>query len=199
MNKKDFIGALTDRLGEIPQAELERSVEYYSEMIDDRIEDGMSEEEAVAQIGSVDDAVSEVLSGISLPKLIKNKASRHKSSSAAQTVLAVLTFPIWFPIMLTAIILFITFFILIITLVIALSTIPFSFGISALAALIGFVVLLFTARGPSASLLLGGGLVCLGIFLLVCPAFTVTVKAIFRICKRFVLWIKSLFIGRKTQ
>ncbi len=199
MNKEEFIESLRSRLGEIPPEELERSVEYYSEMIDDRIEDGMTEEEAVAQIGSVDDAVSQVLSGISLPKLIKNKASKHRNSSALQTLLAVMAFPVWFPLLITAIVLFITFFVLIIALVIVLFSIPFSFGISAIAALIGCVILLFTAQGTTASILLGGGLVCLGLFLFMCPVFSGTVKGVFRMSKRFVLWVKSLFIGRKAQ
>ncbi|MBQ7459869.1 MAG: DUF4097 family beta strand repeat protein [Oscillospiraceae bacterium] len=61
MNKKEFIDELCKRLRKTPADEAERTVNYYSEAIDDRIEDGMTEEEAVAALGSIDDIVREVI------------------------------------------------------------------------------------------------------------------------------------------
>ncbi len=51
MNKEEFLNALRAGLAGLPQADIERSVQYYREMIDDRIEDGMREIDAVADIG----------------------------------------------------------------------------------------------------------------------------------------------------
>ena len=39
MNKQEFLKALSDRLQGIPKEDREKSLEYYSEMIDDRTED----------------------------------------------------------------------------------------------------------------------------------------------------------------
>ena len=49
MNKTEFLDALRHALGKLPSYEVEQSIAFYAEMIDDRIEDGMSEQEAVAQ------------------------------------------------------------------------------------------------------------------------------------------------------
>ena len=47
MNKQEFITLLEKRLFELPQVEKEHLLNYYNETIEDRIEDGMSEAEAV--------------------------------------------------------------------------------------------------------------------------------------------------------
>ena len=48
MNKDLFMNELMARLSGLPQADIEERLAFYSEMIDDRIEDGMTEEEAAA-------------------------------------------------------------------------------------------------------------------------------------------------------
>ena len=52
MNKKRFLSELRRGLSGLPQAEVEERLSFYSDMIDDRIEDGCSEAAAVAEIGS---------------------------------------------------------------------------------------------------------------------------------------------------
>lgn len=42
MNKQDFLGALRRGLLGLPEEDIENSVEFYSEMIDDRIDEGRS-------------------------------------------------------------------------------------------------------------------------------------------------------------
>ena len=52
MTKREFIDVLNARTGALPEAERERLSAYFAEIIDDRMEDGVSEEEAVAALGS---------------------------------------------------------------------------------------------------------------------------------------------------
>ena len=53
---------------------IEERLEFYSEMIDDRIEEGKSEFEAVREIGDVDEVVSQIASETPLYRLVKEKA-----------------------------------------------------------------------------------------------------------------------------
>ena len=69
MTKQAFLSALRDGLSGLPQADLEERINFYSEMIDDRMEEGVPEEEAVAGLGSVDDVVSQILSDIPTNRL----------------------------------------------------------------------------------------------------------------------------------
>ena len=55
MNKQSFLDALKEKLYGLPWQELKERLDFYSEMIDDRMEEGITEEEAVAAIEIVED------------------------------------------------------------------------------------------------------------------------------------------------
>ena len=55
MTKLKFLLSLHDKLSDLPQNEVEERLSFYSEMIEDRMEEGVSEEEAVSARGSVDE------------------------------------------------------------------------------------------------------------------------------------------------
>ena len=61
MNKVCFLNELSEKLAGLSGEERSRFLNYCSEMIDDRMESGMSEEEAVAAIGSADEFTHELL------------------------------------------------------------------------------------------------------------------------------------------
>lgn len=54
MNKEQFLTQVKQRISALPQTDIEKSLDYYSEIIDDYIEDGLSQEQAIEQIGTVD-------------------------------------------------------------------------------------------------------------------------------------------------
>ena len=60
MNKIDFLLLLHDKLSALPAEEVEEGLNFYSEMIEDRIDEGMTEEEAVASVGSVDEIAAQI-------------------------------------------------------------------------------------------------------------------------------------------
>jgi uncharacterized membrane protein len=97
MNKVEFINALKEKLSNIPLKEVEERISFYSEMIDDKIEDGISEEDAVNQIGSVDEVINQILKEIPLSKIVKEKRKTIKSKQlkAWEIVLLALGSPIW--------------------------------------------------------------------------------------------------------
>lgn len=59
MTKSEFILSLSEALTHLPGQERVRILEYYEEMIDDRVESGMSEENAVAAMGSIEEILKE--------------------------------------------------------------------------------------------------------------------------------------------
>ena len=50
MNKEVFLSELRKKLSGLPQSDIDERISFYAEMIDDRIEDGMTEEAAIEQI-----------------------------------------------------------------------------------------------------------------------------------------------------
>ena len=80
MDKFEFLYELSEKLSGIPEDDKQKSLEYYGELIDDAIEDGVLEEDAVKSLGSIDNIVNDVYSSLSLPKLIKAKIKAKAKS-----------------------------------------------------------------------------------------------------------------------
>ena len=61
MTKLNFILSLNEKLSGLPQNDIEERLRFYTEMIEDRMEEGLSEEEAVLAVGSVDEIAEQIL------------------------------------------------------------------------------------------------------------------------------------------
>ena len=90
MTKLQFLLALHDKLAGLPRNEVEERLNFYSEMIEDRMEDGLSEEEAVAAVGSIDEIAAQITADIPLIKIVKEKVKPKRKRNAWEiTLLAV--------------------------------------------------------------------------------------------------------------
>ncbi len=61
MYKNEFLENLKNRLSSLPIGEVEKTVEYYRELIEDMVEDGMTEETAVGSLRDINHITDEVL------------------------------------------------------------------------------------------------------------------------------------------
>jgi len=77
MMKSDFLDLIRKGLSSLSEDDINKSIRYYSEMIDDRIEDGISEEEAVAAMGDPEAVIAEILKDTE----IVNKEEEPKTES----------------------------------------------------------------------------------------------------------------------
>ena len=102
MNKQEFLAQLRKKLSGAPQNEVEERLIFYGEMIDDRIEEGMSEEDAVGEIGDIDTIVSEVISSIPMSAIVKEKTKPKRKMKAWEIVLLILGSPIWLSLFIAA-------------------------------------------------------------------------------------------------
>ena len=66
MTKEAFFSALAAGLS--GSADRDEILDFYAEMVADRMEDGMTEEEAVAQLGSVEEILSRCVQGLTVTK-----------------------------------------------------------------------------------------------------------------------------------
>ena len=82
MNKTEFLSRLRINLCGASEQDVKTAEDFYCEMIDDRVESGMSEQEAVDSLGSPEDAAKNILLEMPLGKLIKVKAKRSRRHEA---------------------------------------------------------------------------------------------------------------------
>ena len=78
MKRVEFLKALKAQLWALPEADVQCSLDYYSEMIDDRMEDGLTEEEAVAAIGNLEEIVQQILGETPRPPVVVEPAKKEK-------------------------------------------------------------------------------------------------------------------------
>ena len=83
MSRDAFIGELRHRMAGLPQQTVERTVEYYSELIADSVEDGMSEEEAVARLGSLEEIVANVVKDTPLSQIVQTRVQEKKAKGVS--------------------------------------------------------------------------------------------------------------------
>lgn len=100
MNKREFTSKLKRRLFNLPKQELKERISFYSEMIDDRIEDGLSEEEAVRAVGSIDEVVEQILS--ERPELAGNNRAKHRDLKKWEIALIAIGSPVWASLLIAA-------------------------------------------------------------------------------------------------
>ena len=100
MNKQQFIDRLKKKLSDLPASEVNDRVAFYSEMIDDKIEEGFSEEDAVADVlSSVEDAEKITADASNAGEIKAEKQKRRPK--VWEIVLIVLGSPIWLSILIS--------------------------------------------------------------------------------------------------
>ena len=93
MTKQQFLSELRLRLSDLPYADQKRSLDYYSEMIDDRVEDGLSEEDAIKKIGAPAMAASQIMQDMPITTLARARIGN--SHSALAITLIIIGSPLW--------------------------------------------------------------------------------------------------------
>ena len=197
MLKQEFLDALRNSLSGLPQADIEERLTFYGEMIDDRIEEGRTEEEAVNEIGPVDEVVQQIVAETPLTRLVKEKIKPKRRMRAWEIVLLILGFPLWFPLLVAAGAVVLALYVTLWSLVIALWAIEVAFIVSAVALLCGTVVFFVSGHGLAGLFVLGAALIfaALSIFLFFgCVAAS---KGTVLLAKKIVIGIKNLFVGKE--
>ena len=95
MNKSDYLNSLESKLSKLPKIEVNERIAFYSEMIDDYMEEGLSEVEALEKIGSVEDIAKQITEEIPLTKIIIDKVKPKRKLSALEIILLIIGSPIW--------------------------------------------------------------------------------------------------------
>ena len=199
MLKSEFLKQLENRLVGIPKEDLNRTIDYYNEIISDKQEDGMSEEEAINSLGSIDEIVKDILNEIPIKKLVKEKLQLNRKLKTWEIVLLSATSIIWVPI---AIVMFAVILVLYVCLwsgVISLGAAAFSCLASSFIAIIGSIDFV-TGNVCNGLFLIGTGIASLGIGVLLGILTFKFAKIMVIVCKKIILKIKSLFIrGEKNE
>lgn len=196
MTKIKFLLSLHDKLSALPQDEVEERLNFYSEMIEDRMEEGLSEEDAVAAVGSVDEIAEQIVAEIPLSKMAIEKIKPKRKLRVWEIVLFALGSPIWISLLVAA------FSVVISVYAVAWAVIASLWAV--FGALVGCAVggvvdgVFFAISGSvlSGLAVIGGGLVCAGLSIFLFFGCVASTKGVVWLTKNVVVAIKNCFIKK---
>lgn len=110
MYKQDFFNEIKNRLKDFNNEETKKLLEYYDELINDYMDAGLSEEEAIAKLGNVEKIINDIKTDLVIER------SKRKNTNSLKNfiiILSICTSPVLIPIGITF---FVLFFVLLLTL-----------------------------------------------------------------------------------
>lgn len=199
MNKTEFLDELKTRLFGLPDSDIKEHLDFYAEMIDDRIEDGLREEEAVAQIGNTEEIVSRILEDFPLSKIVKEKVKPKRKLSVWEVILLVLGAPLWLPLIVAAAAVILALFLSLLVILLSLWVIAASLAVCFIGGLFTAIVMVMRGYILTGIMCVGTALVCAGLSIFMFFACRAISKWVFAGLKKAVRKIKAHFVGKGNK
>ena len=198
MNKEIFSKQLRKRLSALPQKDLEERINFYLEMIDERMAEGLSEEDAISALGSIDEIAKQIIADTSLVKIVRKKIRPQRRLSALEIVLLALGSPIWLSLIIAA-------FAVILSLYLSFWSVIVSFWASfvAVACFALCIIVIGGIFAVKSNLLKGiaiiiSGLICVGLAILLYFICIVVTKGAVALTKKLVNWLKNRILKKES-
>ena len=199
MDKNQFLDGLKRELSGLPQNDVDERLSFYSEMIDDRMEEGLTEEEAVAEIGNAEDIASQIISETPLTKIVKEKIKPKRSLRAWEILLIVIGSPIWGALLIAALAIVFSGYVVLWSLIVSLWAVEVSFIAVSLACLASSAVFFIKREIPSALAMLGAGILFAGLSIFLFIGCVGATRGAASLTKKIAVRIKSLFVGKEKD
>ncbi len=199
MNKEEFLSALRKSLlkAKVSKSEVEKSLAFYGEAIDDYIEAGMDEESAVGKLGSINTITSCVVADI--PPVPRAVAKAGTGSKALNIVLLVIGSPIWMSIGLALAACAFSVYVSLWAIIISLWACVLTFFLCAPAGIIGSVLGFMQNIPESALFLLGSGLAVCGLGIFSFLGARIASIQMVEVTRHFARWVAHFFKKNTTR
>lgn len=155
MTKEHFLKRLRHCLAGLPSKDVEDRLTFYSEIIDDKMEDGLSEEQAVRGIGSADFIAAQIIRDTPLKDIAKERFKPKEGTRVWIILFLVLGSPIWLSLLIAGFALFVSLYILLWTLIVSVWTVFGSLAVFAAGTAFGGVFFFMSSSPISALAALG--------------------------------------------
>ena len=198
MVKQEFLAQLRQGLAGLPPKELEERLSFYAEMVDDRMEEGLSEENAVRAMGDAEELIAQIAADVPLAKLVKEKIRPKRRLRAWEITLLAVGSPIWVTLLLAVAAVILSLFVSLWAVIVSLWAVPVSLGGTAVGCLVGGVRFALGEHLLSGLATIGAGVACAGLTIFAvygCKAATVGAA---RLMKKTIWGIKTCF-ARKGE
>lgn len=197
MNKNIFLAELRKRMPGLQQSDIEEQLNFYSEMIDDQMEEGFSEEEAVSAVGTIDEIVPHIIADIPLSKILNEKIIRNKKIRIWEIVLLILGSPIWLSLIIAAFTVIVSLYVVLWSVIISLWAIFASAVGCVFGGIIAGVIFVCAHNTLAGIAMIGIGIMCLGLSIFLFYGCKASTKGTILLTKKITTIIKICFIKKE--
>ncbi len=199
MRKQEFLDRLRVQLSGLPKSDVDEHLNFYNEMIDDRIEDGLSEEEAVARLGSVEAVASQIIADVPLIRIAREKIKPKRRLRAWEILLLAVGSPLWLSLLIAAVAVVFSLYAVLWSVVVSLwsvfvSTVACAFA--GIAVGIGFACFGSPVAGFA---MISAGIVCAGLSVFLFFGCKAATKGTAILTKKMACAIKKSVAGKETR
>ncbi|MBQ3195397.1 MAG: DUF1700 domain-containing protein [Clostridia bacterium] len=200
MDKREFIEKLCAELTGLPYLETEERVNFYREMIDDRMEEGLTEEEAVGEIGNPADIAAQIIAEHFVPEEESAPDEKTKRKFATwEIVLLVLGAPIWVSLAAAVVSVAFALYAVIWSVVVSLWAAAFAAAASFLGGLVSAVHFAVKGNGIQGLCIFGCALICAGVSILLCILNKYVTDSIIQLTKKCAVSVREKFAKRRAK
>lgn len=198
MNRQEFLCLLREELRGLPQDDINERVIFYSEMIDDLVEEGFSEEDAVNSLGNTDEIISQIVTEVPLTKLVKEKTTPKKNLEWRTITLLILGSPIWLSLLIAAVAVVLSLYAAAWCVIISLWSVFASVTGSVIGTVFASIMAFIKGNSTSGIAMIGAAVACAGLSILLFFGCKATTKGFLLFIKKAMLKIKNS-LRRKEQ
>ena len=197
MNKQEFLTRLQKGLSGLPSEDREERVNFYSEMIDDRVEEGILEEDAVAEIGDVDTVISQIVADTPLTRLVKEKIKPKRKLRGWEIALLIIGSPMWLSLLCAMLAVGLSLYVSLWAVVVSLWAVFGALVGCAAGGIASCIRFGIDGNVPNMFAFMGASLVCTGLFIFMFFGCKAATKGSAALTKKLIIVIKNCFMKKE--
>ena len=198
MTKAEFLQAIETGLAGLPHQDREERINFYSEIIDDRIEEGLSEEAAINEIGSVDEIIRQTVTDRYYTSL-QNPPKQKNRLPVWVIVLLCVGAPLWISLAAAAFSIVVSIYATIWSVAVTLWAVFGALVGAGAGCILGGIIYAIWVHPTAGLLAISAGMVCTGLSILMFYGCMWSTKGFAWLTKIMVVGIKNCFVRKEKK
>ena len=199
MNKAEFLQKLDAGLAGLSREDREEQLNFYSEMIDDRMEEGLSEEDAVAAVGSIKEIVSQIVTERYYANLSAPPKKERRTLPVWAIVLLIVGSPVWISLAAAPFSEIVAIYASIWSVVVSLWAVFGALVGTGIGTIVGGILYAIFINATAGLSLFAGGLVCAGLSIFLFYGCIWATKGTVLLAKLIFVGIKNCFVRKEKN
>lgn len=197
MTKYEFLSSLQNRLSGLPQEDVEERLHFYGEMIEDRMEEGLLEAEAVSAVGSAEEIAGQIIADIPLVKIAKETIKPKRQMKAWEIVLLTLGSPLWISLLAAAFAVLLSLYAVLWSVILSLWAVFAAVAVCSVGCNLPGLWFVLSGKQLPGIAVIGIGILCMGLAIFLFYGCRAATKGLLLLSRKILMWVKRFFMKKE--